>query len=109
MSRAKGDVAEAQAKQYLTALGFDIIESNVYLKGSELDIIAKKDAVLHFIEVKSAQSYELAVQNLTPKKLHRVIKGATQYMQKKQLNLDYVIDAVAVFNGECELIENITI
>jgi len=109
MSRSKGIAAENLAKKYLLSLGFEIIDSNVYLKGSELDIIALKDEVIHIVEVKSAESYELAVQNLTPQKLHRVIKGAAQYMQNNHLDVDYVIDAVAVFDAQCELIENITI
>jgi putative endonuclease len=42
-----------------------IIETNFYAKKlGEIDIIAKKDNIYHFCEVKSANSFETAVQNL---------------------------------------------
>jgi len=108
MSRAKGDIAETKACEYLLTLGFNIVERNYTLRGGEIDIIATKDEVLHFIEVKSGSSYN-PLYNITPKKLQLVIKTATRYLQKKNLHVDFQIDAISVINGECELIENITI
>ncbi len=108
MSREKGDIAENKASAYLISLGFQIIERNYTLRGGEIDIIAIKDDVLHFIEVKSGVSYN-PLYNITPKKLQHVINTAHRYMQKKDLDLLFQIDAVSVQGDCCELIENITI
>ncbi len=74
MSRAKGNLAEDTACGFLYDNGFTIIERNFYSRFGEIDIIATKDEVLHFIEVKSGLDYESAIQNITPKKLSRLIK-----------------------------------
>jgi len=108
MSRALGDIAEEKACQYIQTLGFSIIERNYTLRGGEIDIIAIKDEVLHFIEVKSGTSYD-PLYNITPKKLQFVINTAMRFMQKKSLDLPYQIDAISIRNETCKLIENITI
>lgn len=68
MSRAKGNLAEDKACGFLYENGFSVIERNFYSRFGEIDIIALKDEVLHFIEVKSGLDYESAIQNITPKK-----------------------------------------
>jgi len=108
MSRAKGNIAEDEACKYISTLGFQIIERNFTLRGGEIDIIAIKGEVLHFIEVKSGTSYD-PLYNITPKKLQHVVNTAQRFMQKKNLDMAFVIDAISVQDGRCELIENITI
>ena len=108
MSRALGDIAEDKACDYLSGLGFQIIERNYTLRGGEIDIIALKDGVLHFIEVKSGSSYD-PLYNITPKKLNFVINTAQRYMQKKSLNIAFQIDGLSVQNNICNLVENITL
>ena len=109
MSRAQGDIAEEKAVEYLRNAGFRIIDRNVSSRFGEIDIIALKGDVLHFIEVKSALEYELAMRNITPKKLQRILRTADVYMKKHRLEIDYSIDAVAVMPESIEMLENITI
>ncbi|PHS59072.1 MAG: hypothetical protein COB17_00620 [Sulfurimonas sp.] len=109
MSRAKGNLGEEKAKDFLLSLNFFIIESNFYSKFGEIDIIATKDNVLHFIEVKSGLSYEDAIQNITPVKLSRLIKTGYVYIKKNSLDTDYVYDAVIVTANNIDFLENITI
>lgn len=109
MSRAKGNIGEDRAVVFLEEKGFFIVERNFYSHFGELDIIATKDAVLHFIEVKSGLDYESAVQNITPKKLSRLIKTGDVYMKKNKLDVDYMYDGVIVTPKKIELINNITL
>lgn len=109
MSRSKGDVAEEKACEYLNSQGFRIIEQNFYAKKlGEIDIIASKDLVYHFIEVKSAQDYEIAVNNLTPNKLSKIKRSVEYYLQNKKLNVNFCLDAIIVVDDEIEFLENIT-
>lgn len=109
MSRAKGDAAEERACTFLENNGFSIIERNFYSRFGEIDIIALKDDALHFVEVKSGLDYENAVQNITPKKLSRLIKTADIYMKKNSLHVDFMFDALIVTPQKIEYLENITL
>ena len=109
MSRAVGDKAEELTCKYLLADDFEIIERNFYSRFGEIDIIAKRNDTLHFIEVKSGLDYERAVQNLTPKKIGRIVKTSEIYLKKYALTCDYQIDAVIVVDGVCEYLESITL
>jgi putative endonuclease len=109
MSRAKGNIAEERACEYLLESGYAIVDRNVYSRFGELDIIAAKEGVLHFVEVKSGEDYELAIQNITPLKLSKIIKTANIYMKKNGYEGDYCFDAVIVTPQEVQLIENITL
>ncbi|MEA1956545.1 MAG: YraN family protein [Campylobacterota bacterium] len=109
MSRAKGNIAEQKACQFLYDNGFTIIQQNFYSRFGEIDIIAVKDEVLHFIEVKSGDDYEKAIQNITKTKLSRVIKTGDVYIKKSSYNGDYEYDAIVIASGDIWHIENITI
>jgi putative endonuclease len=109
MSRAKGNIAEDKACEYLSNQGFLIIERNFYARFGEIDIITSKDEVLHFVEVKSGEDYELAIQNITPIKLSRLIKTANVYMKKNALDTAFTFDAVIVTPNSIEMVENITL
>jgi len=109
MSRAKGNLAEGRACEFLLNNGFSIIERNFYSRFGEIDIIAIKDEVLHFIEVKSGLDYETAIQNITPQKLSRLIKTGNVYLKKNRLDVNFVYDAVVVTPKAIEFVENITL
>ena len=109
MSRAKGNLAEERACKFLLSSGFNIIERNFYSRFGEIDVIALKDEVLHFIEVKSGLDYESAIQNITPKKLSRLIKTGNVYLKKNTLDVDFVYDAVIITPKAIEFVENITL
>jgi putative endonuclease len=109
VSRAKGNIAEERGCEFLRSHGVRIIDRNVYNRFGEIDIIALKDNVIHFVEVKSAQSYEQAVNNITRSKLQKLNRTIQTYLQKKRLNGDYCIDALIISDEGIEWIENITL
>ena len=85
-----------------------IVERNFYSRFGEIDIIASREDLLHFIEVKSAENYELAVQNVTPKKIQRILRTVDVYMKKKCIDASYCIDVAIVTPESIEFLENIT-
>ncbi|MCK9472110.1 YraN family protein [Sulfurimonas sp.] len=109
MSRAKGNFAEDKACEFLIDAGFSVVERNFYSRFGEIDIIAIKGNVLHFIEVKSGLDYESAVYNITKSKLSKIIKTAHVYMKRSSLDVDFVFDALIVVDAKIEFIENITL
>jgi putative endonuclease len=110
MSREKGDFAEKRAISFLEDLEFKIIETNFYAKKlGEIDIIATKDNVYHFCEVKSAPDYETAINNITNSKLSKIKRSIDYYLQIKKLDVAFCIDAIIVNDEEISFLENITL
>lgn len=110
MSRFKGDIAEKKACDYLRSQDFEIIEQNFYAKKlGEIDIVCKKENIYHFIEVKSADDYEIAINNVTPSKLSKLKRSIDYYIQIKKLSVNFCIDVVIVVDDELEFLENITL
>ena len=110
MSREKGNFAEKRAISFLQDLNFEIIEQNFYAKKlGEIDIIAKKNEIYHFCEVKSAPDYETAINNLTASKLSKIKRSVDYYLQTKKLDVAFRIDAIIITEETIDFIENITI
>lgn len=105
-----GDQSENLATYFLEQEGFIILERNYFArKLGEIDIIAQKDDVLHFIEVKSGKADFDPIYNVTPAKLRKVINSAYYYMKTKQLDVVFSIDALIIRYDEVEFIENVTL
>ena len=110
MSREKGDFAEKRAISFLEDLNFKIIEKNFYAKKlGEIDIIALKDNIYHFCEVKSAPDYETAINNITNSKLSKIKRSVDYYLQTKKLDVAFCIDAIIIDDKEITFLENITL
>lgn len=52
-SRLLGAYGEQAAARYLRNNGYEVLSANFRTRVGELDVIAKKDGVIHFVEVKT--------------------------------------------------------
>lgn len=79
-----GNKGEECTVKYLKIKGFEILERNYLIKGSEIDIIAKKDNEIHFIEVKtrSQESYGTGAEAVNYYKRNAIIHGAKYYLMR---------------------------
>ncbi len=105
MSRAKGNLAEDKAVSYLHDKGFQVIERNFYSRFGEIDIVALKDDVLHFVEVKSGKGEP--IYKITPSKISKIQKTIQFFLNKTKLDFDYCIDGLIVKRDDIEMFENI--
>lgn len=109
LSKSIGDLAEEKACKFLQNKGFEILQKNFYAKKlGEIDIIASKNNIYHFCEVKSATSYETAILNITSKKLSKLKRSINYYLQVKNLEVPYCLDALIVVEEQIFHLENIT-
>ncbi len=105
-----GNESEELGTKYLEDAGYVIVERNFYArKLGEIDIVAQKEGILHFIEVKSAKANFDPVYNMTPTKIRRIINSTHYYLKVKNLDVIFSIDALIIRRGSVELIENITL
>lgn len=110
LSKHKGIDAENRACEYLKLSGFKIIEQNFFAKKlGEIDIIATSENCYHFIEVKSGLDYESAINNITTSKLSKIKRSVSYYLQNKNLDVSYCIDAIIVVDKEIFFLENISL
>lgn len=81
-----GDIGEDFAVRLLTNSGFNILQRNYYTKVGEIDIIATKDGVLHFIEVKTrnGDQYGYPSESVNLTKQNRIRKSAEIYLQNRR-------------------------
>jgi len=102
---AIGQLGEEVAVTYLQKRGFTVVERNYRKKWGELDIIAKKDTVLHFIEVKStgAKSTKQGTDRYRPedhmhaKKRARMARAIASYVLEHHITQRYTADLVVVY------------
>jgi len=86
-NKAKGDFGEAIAVKYLRDKRFKILETNYRNLHGEIDIIAKKDNCIHFIEVKYRQSLQFGHGRdaVGLRQQGRVRSAANSYLTSKKL------------------------
>ncbi|MDD7704548.1 YraN family protein [Campylobacter sp.] len=104
-----GFEAENRACEYLHSLGYNIIERNFHSKFGEIDIIAKRADMLHFIEVKATNTTNSAIYRITPAKMRKILRTIEFYFLRKGIMCAYEIDALCIDKDKVELIKNITL
>ena len=91
--------------------GFKIITRNYLKKWGEIDVIAEKDDILHFVEVKTVSRENVRdisretldnyrpEENVHPRKLKRLSRAIQSYLLENRVEADksWQLDIVAVF------------
>lgn len=94
-----GAWGEAQTAAYLRKRGYEIVGTNYRTRFGEIDLIAQKDGVLIFVEVKT-RKYGVNVrpsEQVTPKKLERIRMAGLSYLAEKNCDLPVRFDVAEVF------------
>ncbi|MBP5283612.1 MAG: YraN family protein [Treponema sp.] len=81
-TRAKGAVAEEKACRYLCECGYEIICRNWRTKTGEIDIIAQKNSVLVFAEVKANPNGDLEslMRRLDRRKQKKIVETTKLFL-----------------------------
>jgi len=115
LNREVGKRGEEIAEEYLVKKGYKILEKNYSTKFGEIDLIATKDSVLVFIEVKLKQTEDFG----TPEEMIGTLKLAQVQRMAEFYLMDnpdvakkydsYRIDAVCIVgNDRITHYENLT-
>lgn len=82
-----GNSGEDFAVRLLEDSGYIIVERNFWTKVGEIDIIARREGMLHFIEVKTRTQtdYGYPAESVTEEKQERIRKVAEIYMFQRRL------------------------
>ncbi len=108
---AIGQLGEDITSAYLLRRGFHVIERNYKKKWGEIDIIAKKDGVLHFIEVKAGsvmtdtfpkdgEERYMPEEHVTAYKKARLSRVIETYLLERHIKTEWTCDVVVVIVNE---------
>ena len=112
-SQRTGERGERIAVKYLENKGFMILERNYTKKWGELDIVARKGSMLHFIEVKSKSVLhcnEIPVKGHRPEegmhgqKVARLKRTIQTYLLERRVpdDCDWRFDLMLVYMSDTE-------
>lgn len=103
-----GNKGEELAADFLVTKGYEIVTKNYRHKHAEIDLIAKKENVLVFVEVKTRSSVLFGEPEafVTNKKASKVMEGAEQFMIENNWHGNIRFDIVSVKTGSTEVIEH---
>ena len=111
MSKNKelGQEGEQIASNYLQKKGWGILEMNFRYSRSEIDIIASKENLLIFVEVKARTNtaFGLPEDFVDEKKAENIIKGAEHYIHKTNWNGNIRFDIISIVKKDSIEIEHI--
>lgn len=109
-----GSVGEDIAVKHLVKQGYKILEKNYRKKWGEIDIVATKNKVLHFVEVKTVSCVTKFNEYLPEENIHyfkkqRLARAINTYLAERKVSheTEFEVDVVAVFcnpdTGESEI------
>jgi uncharacterized protein (TIGR00252 family) len=102
-----GFLGEHYAAEYLTRKGYTILERNYQTRQGELDIVAQKEGVICFVEVKSRKTLSpehLPKEAVTFAKQKRIIEAAKDYIAKQELDAPFRFDVAEVVRHEGKIL-----
>ena len=93
-----GQRGEQMAEQYLLQHHYKILHRNWRHSHYEIDIIAEKNNVLHFVEVKimSSKTFCLPEENVTKKKFQSLLNAADEFLYQNQQYKHVQYDVLAI-------------
>ncbi len=98
-TKRNGILGEVLAARALREAGYDVIDANFRTRLGEIDIIAAKDDVLAFCEVKTRQPHGkgLPREAVDRNKQRRLVAAALQYVNNRHYTGVYRFDVIEVY------------
>ena len=100
-NRKKGNMGEDAAAAYLTRKGYEILDRNYRIRDAEIDIIAKKDGVIVFVEVKLRKNSSLGspAEAVNAAKQRKIISAAEGFIAKNNItDTDFRFDVIEIYS-----------
>lgn len=97
--KSLGAFGERVAAAHLEAKGYVILDRNYRRRDCEIDIVAQKDGVVAFVEVKTRRGSAMgtAIEGISEVKAERLLRGVERYgYEHPDLAPDRRIDIVAI-------------
>jgi uncharacterized protein (TIGR00252 family) len=109
MSTAIGRDAEDRVARYLEQQGYKIVSQNWRTRYCEIDIVASKQKVVWFVEVKyrSSTAQGAGYEYVTDKKLQQMRFAAEFWVQSEKWTGEYRLAVASVDDQAIEMIDDL--
>lgn len=97
-NKAKGNYGENITCAILETFDFTIIARNYYTRHGEIDIIAVRNGIIHFIEVKTTYGEYNPAENFHKTKLKRFLKTVRIYCYNQNISDEVIEIDLALVN-----------
>ena len=96
-----GRKGEEMAEKYLVENGFTILHRNWRYSHYEIDIIALKNEIPHFVEVKlrSSRRCGFPEENVTKQKIRYLLQAAEQFLYRHPSYKNFRLDILSIILG----------
>ena len=103
-----GKTGENKAVRYLKGQGYSILERGYKNPFGEVDIIAAKQDIVAFVEVKTRlnENYGAPAEAVDKKRRDKYVQAAKYYFYGKQIDVTVRFDIIEILRGEINHIEN---
>ena len=97
-NKSVGTFGEASACTFLKHKGYKILERNYRNRGGEIDIIARKDDYIVFVEVKTRNSEDFGAPSeaVNVIKQQKIVNTAMSFIMQNGSDSDYRFDVIEV-------------
>ena len=101
MSEFAGALGEVYAARHLREQGYEIVCANYRTRMGEIDVVAEKDDVLAFVEVKTRSAGMIAppAESVGTRKQKRIAAAASQYLKSEPAGRRARFDVIEVYLG----------
>jgi putative endonuclease len=96
-----GNKGEEIAVEFLQKNGYTVLERNWRFKKAEVDVIAKKNAILAIVEVKtrSTNYFGNPQDFVNSKKIRLLVEAINEYVTAKDLDVEVRFDIIAIIKN----------
>jgi putative endonuclease len=93
-----GKLGQQIAIKFLKSKNYKILAQNIYFREGEIDILAEKDNVLSFIEVKTRTSLKFGYpeEGVTDRKREHLESAIDCYVAENNINQECVLEIISV-------------
>jgi putative endonuclease len=105
-----GNDGEILARKFLESRGLEILATNFHSKDGEVDLIARDDSKILFVEVKARRSSKFgsAIESVTDAKIDKIVAAGEKFLLENSLeNADWRVDVITIEDGTLKWIKGI--
>lgn len=108
--RLQGSIYEKKAAEYLRTFGYEVLQLNYRCRAGEIDLIARHDGYLVFVEVKYRRNGRKGqgTEAVDAHKQSRIVRAASWYLMERRLSGDTPcrFDVVSFLGEEPQLLQD---
>lgn len=105
-----GQLSEYKAAQFLLKKNFQILARNFQTNRGEVDLIARDQDSIVFVEVKARRSdkFGTAIESVTEAKLQKIVAAGQAWLQKNNCpEADFRVDVVTFDQDKVEHLQGV--